>query len=108
PRLYRGAELTEAGEKAAAAFGNASPKDNPRLRCETTSIIFDWAFDGPVNRITQNKDPVVIQYGQLGFTRTVHMNTDKHPAAIKPSRAGHSIGRWENDVLIVDTVGFAP
>ena len=78
------------------------------MRCETTSIIFDWAFDGPVNRITQNKDTIVIQYGQLGFTRTVHMNMATHPAAIKPSRAGHSIGRWENDVLIVDTVGFAP
>ena len=78
------------------------------MRCETTSIIFDWTFDGPVNRITQNKDTIVLQYGQMGFTRTVHMNVDKHPAAIKPSRGGHSIGRWENDVLIVDTVGFAP
>ncbi|HUO69096.1 MAG TPA: hypothetical protein VMV37_16260, partial [Gammaproteobacteria bacterium] len=26
----------------------------------------------------------------------------------EPSRAGHSTGRWENDVLVVDTVGFAP
>ena len=78
------------------------------MRCETTSVIFDWAFDGPVNRITQNKDTIVLQYGQLGFTRTVHMNQSRHPAALKPSRAGHSIGRWEGDVLIVDTVGFAP
>ena len=78
------------------------------MRCETTSIVFDWAFDGPVNRITQNKDTVVIQYGQLGLTRTVHMNLKTHPARVTPSRAGHSIGRWENDVLIVDTVGFAP
>jgi len=31
-----------------------------------------------------------------------------HPADIEPSVAGHSIGRWENDVLIVDTVGFKP
>jgi hypothetical protein len=31
-----------------------------------------------------------------------------HPAGVKPTRAGHSIGRWENDVLVVDTVGFAP
>jgi hypothetical protein len=31
-----------------------------------------------------------------------------HPTDIVPSRAGHSIGRWENDVLIVDSVGFAP
>ena len=30
-----------------------------------------------------------------------------HPATSKPSRAGHSIGRWEKDVLVVDTVGFA-
>jgi hypothetical protein len=78
------------------------------MRCETTSVIFDWAFDGPVNRIAQNKDTIVIQYGQLGFTRTVHMNLKAHPAGIKPSRAGHSIGRWENDVLVVDTVGFLP
>jgi len=36
------------------------------------------------------------------------MNQKTHPAGVKPSRAGHSIGRWENDVLVVDTVGFAP
>jgi hypothetical protein len=77
------------------------------MRCETTSIIFDWTFDGPVNRITQNGDTITLQYGQLGFTRTIHMNTE-HPASIEPSRAGHSIGRWENDVLVVDTVGFLP
>ena len=33
---------------------------------------------------------------------------DEHPGDVEPSRAGHSIGRWENDVLVVDTVGFAP
>jgi hypothetical protein len=108
PRLYQGAELTEAGEKAAAGFATFAPRDNPRMRCETTSVIFDWTFDGPVNRITQTNDTIVMQYGQFGFTRTVHMNPAKHPATIKPSRAGHSIGRWQDDVLIVDTVGFAP
>jgi hypothetical protein len=108
PQRYRGAELTELGQKAATNFGTFSVKDNPRMRCETTSIIFDWTFDGPVNRITQNNETIVLQYGQMGFTRTIHMNAAKHPATLKPSRAGHSIGRWENDVLVVDTVGFAP
>ena len=42
---YGGTELTEAGEKAAADFKR---EDNPRFRCETTSIVFDWTFDGPV------------------------------------------------------------
>jgi len=108
PRVVQGAELTEAGEKGAERFSVLFSKDNPRMRCETTSILFDWTFDGPVNRITQNRDTIVLQYGQLGFTRTIQMKQATHPAAIKPSRAGHSIGRWENDVLIVDTVGFAP
>jgi len=36
------------------------------------------------------------------------MNMKQHPVSIKPTRAGHSIGRWEGDVLVVDTVGFMP
>jgi len=99
--------FTEAGKKAADAFHNFSP-ENPRMRCETTSILFDWTFDGPVNRITQNADTITLQYGQLGFTRTIHMNVKEHPANVERTRAGHSIGRWDNDVLVVDTVGFAP
>ena len=27
---------------------------------------------------------------------------------MKPSRAGHSIGRWEGDTLVVDTAAFLP
>jgi hypothetical protein len=60
-----------------------------------------------VNRITQSGDTITLQYGQLGFTRTIHMNA-AHPATIEPTRGGHSTGKWENDVLVVDTVGFAP
>ena len=36
------------------------------------------------------------------------MNATEHPSTVEPSRAGHSIGRWEGDVLVVDTIGFAP
>src|SRR5690606_38282484 len=50
---------------------------------------------------------IVIEYGR-GLTRTIHLNVDSHPADIEPSRAGHSIGRWEGDTLVVDTVGFLP
>jgi hypothetical protein len=105
PRLYGGTELTEAGEKAAAEFKR---DDNPRFHCETTSIVFDWTFDGPVDRITQNKDTIVMEYGQFGLKRTIYMNLKQHPANIKLTRAGHSIGHWEGDTLVVDTVGFLP
>jgi hypothetical protein len=104
----RGADLTELGLREAEAFGTYEPEDNPRMRCETTSIIFDWTFDGPVNRITQQEDTILVQYGQHGFTRHISMNMDEHPRELTPTRGGHSIGRWEGDVLVVDTVGFAP
>jgi hypothetical protein len=105
-RGYGGTQLTERGEKESTGLNGQT--DNPRFKCETTSIIFDWTFDGPVNRITQNKDTIVIQYGQLNLKRTVYMNMQKHPPNVKPTRAGHSIGRWDGDTLVVDTVGFLP
>ena len=104
----REANLTERGREAAEAFQTYTPADNPRMRCETTSILFDWTFDGAVNRITQRGNTITLEYGQFGFTRTIHLDQDAHPADIEPSRAGHSIGRWDGDVLVVDTVGFAP
>ena len=100
--------FTARGQAEADAFAMWSPEDNPRLRCRPTSIIFDWVFDGAVNRITQEADRIVINYGLYSFERVVHMNMDEHPDDIVPSYAGHSIGRWEGDTLIVDTIGFAP
>ena len=105
PRLYGGTELTDAGTKAAADFKR---EDTPRFHCESTSILFDWTFDGPVDRITQNKDTIVLEYGQFGLKRTVYLNAKEHPAHVKATRAGHSIGHWEGDALVVDTVGFLP
>jgi hypothetical protein len=99
--------LTEAGRAAAEGF-DPSSADNPRLRCEPTNILFDWGFETFTNRITQDENAIRIQYGAPGIDRTIHLNETEHPADIKPSITGHSIGRFENDVLIVDTVGFKP
>jgi hypothetical protein len=99
---------TELGRAAAEAFRMWSPEDNPRLRCEPTSILFDWTFDGAVNRITQAGDRIVVNYGLYSFERVIHMNLDAHPGELEPSYAGHSIGRWDGDVLVVDTIGFEP
>ena len=99
--------LTDAGRRAAEGFDPSSP-DNPRLRCEPTNILFDWGFETFTNRITQDENVIRIQYGAPGIDRTVHLNETEHPANVEQSVAGHSIGRWENDVLVVDTVGFKP
>jgi Family of unknown function (DUF6152) len=98
---------TPAGQAASDELRARPPEDSPRARCEITSILFDWVFDGPINRITKATDAITLEYGR-GLTRTIHMNMTSHPASITPSRAGHSIGRWDGDTLVVDTVGFTP
>lgn len=99
--------LTEAGAQAIEGFDGAST-DNPRLRCEATNILFDWSFEADINRIEQSEDEIKLLYGSMGIERTIHLDMTEHPDDIEPSLAGHSIGRWEDDVLIVDTVGFEP
>jgi hypothetical protein len=99
--------LTEAGEAAIAGL-DFSTGDNPRLACEPTNIIFDWYFEMDVNRIVQEQDTIRMRYGSMGIERTIHLGMTEHPADIEPSISGHSIGHWEGDVLVVDTVGFTP
>jgi hypothetical protein len=38
--------------------------------------------------------------------RTVYMDGRSHPANLMPSYYGHSIGWWEADTLVIDTVGY--
>jgi hypothetical protein len=99
--------FTPAGQAAADALRVRPPDQNERSRCEITSILFDWVFDGPINRIAQSKNEITVEYGR-GIARTIHVNMASHPAGTAPSRAGHSIGRWDGDTLVVDTVGFSP
>jgi hypothetical protein len=40
--------------------------------------------------------------------RVVHLDQLEHPADLAPSVQGHSIGRWEGETLVIDTVGFVP
>ena len=97
--------LTDAGQAAIAGFDGSST-DNPRLRCETTNIMWDWSFDNPVNRIEQTENEIRLIYGTMIFERIIHLDEADFPDVIEPSRSGYSIGRWENDELIVYTKGF--
>jgi hypothetical protein len=38
--------------------------------------------------------------------RRVHLDQPEHPARPFPQRNGHSIGRWDGDTLVVDTVAI--
>jgi len=100
---FGGGNLTEAGQAAMAA---RPAQDRYAMSCVFTSIISEWGGE-PINRVTQRGDTITIQYGRRGVERTIDMTLDAHPDAIEPTLTGHSIGRWEDDTLVVDTVGFS-
>ncbi len=82
--------------------------DAPRMRCEFTSIIFDWDFDGPINQIVQTEHRVIIRYGRHGVTRIIHLDQTDIPMNIEPTRTGYSLGHWEGDTLVVNSTNFLP
>jgi hypothetical protein len=99
-------EETPAGALAAKNYDQ--PFDDPAIKCDPANILFGWVHDRHVNDIIQNDDEITMKYGYMDFVRNVHMNMSEHPKKITPSRGGHSIGKWDGDVLVVDTVGFSP
>ena len=92
----------------AAAVADYQWEDNPRFDCMAVNIFDDWTFDQHVNRIVQEDDRITLMYGFMDIVRVIRLDMDEHPADIEPSRAGHSIGRWEGDELVVETTGFVP
>src|SRR5690606_12351319 len=100
-----GANLTEAGE---AALDAMEVRDRYAMSCVFTSIVTEWSGDSgeDVDRIVQRGDTITIQYGGLGVEETISRNRSEHRAGSEPSVTGHSIGRWEVDTLIVDTIGI--
>ena len=80
--------------------------DNPVIRCESGNIITDWYRQQHVNEIEQQDDRVMLRYGYLDLERTIHLDAAEHPDEITPTIEGHSIGWWEDETLVVDTVGF--
>jgi hypothetical protein len=62
-----------------------------------------------MREIEIGEDEIVIHFDNTGdhVLRTIHMGAE-HPADVQPSRHGHSIGRWEGDTLVIDTIAFDP
>jgi hypothetical protein len=62
-----------------------------------------------LREITIGEDEVLMHFENTGdnVVRTIHMGAE-HPADVQPTRQGHSIGWWEGDTLVIDTIAFEP
>jgi hypothetical protein len=61
---------------------------------------------GPPGRIVQTPSEIVIIDGGFNPPREIYPDGRALPKDFYPSWMGHSVGHWEGDTLVVDTVGF--
>ena len=77
---------------------------DPEVNCLPTGVPrmapYPW-------RIVMTPERVFFLFeGNVHSYRQIFMDGRKHPVYLDPSWYGHSIGHWEGDTLVVDTVGF--
>jgi hypothetical protein len=99
-----------------AQFNAAKPSQGPHgvKLSETNDRVYKCAPPGmpyiyiqlfPV-QIVQTPAEVIELFEYDHIVRHIYIDGRKHPADLTPSYNGHSIGHWEGDTLVVDTVGL--
>jgi Carboxypeptidase regulatory-like domain len=91
---------------AAEAKKRASrPGDDPRALCLPTGVARMHALD--LAKFIQTPDLLVVLVElSVPGARQIFLDGRPHPPNVQPTWLGHSVGRWENDTLVVDTIGF--
>ena len=78
-------------------------KDSPSLFC-LPPFIFP---DGPlIYKVVQTPALLITLFENVPNYRQVYLDGRTHPKDPNPSWLGHSIGTWQRDTLVIDTVGF--
>ena len=57
-------------------------------------------------QILQTADQVIIRHELMDAVRVIHLDGRPHPGPNVRWLAGHSVGRWEGQTLVVDTANF--
>ena len=74
----------------------------PSNQCWTGGVPYVfWDF---LMQMFQEPDQITMIYRHGNEVRHVYMN-QSHPAQVTPSWYGHSVGHYEGDTLVIDTVG---
>jgi hypothetical protein len=80
----------------------------PHTRCKPSGGPRQWLtpYGAEFLELPEAKVAYIFDIGGPHTYRTIYMDGRKHPETLTPSYYGHSIGSWEGDTLVVDTVGF--
>ena len=89
-------------ERAASSFRN-----HPHTECLAGDAPMPFGGGLPfLIKIVQKPKLTIILLEDLPGYRQIFVDGRAHPDEPNPSWVGHSVGRWEGDVLVVDTVGY--
>jgi hypothetical protein len=107
-RLPKDAPFTKEGKALVDTFKaqHEPTKDDPGLFCIPAGMpsIALGGADYPVEIIeTPQQTTILMELHQQ--VRRIFVN-GTHPAEVFPQRNGHSVGHWESNVFVVDTVGI--
>ena len=76
---------------------------NPSNQCQPSPMPFIYKLQSM--QMMQKPDSITMLYGGYNNeVRQVRLNA-KHPSPLKPSWYGDSVGHYEGDTLVIDTVG---
>ena len=80
----------------------------PHTRCKPsgTARQFITPYGVEIVELPDVKRVFIFDIGGPHTYRTIYTDGRSHPRPLDPSYYGHSIGRWDGDTLIVDTIGF--
>ena len=96
--------------KAAQASYNALASMNPESTCvgrpTPAALVSSGLYLMEID-LTQQAKVVTIRSEAFNEVRSVYMDGRTHPSPDQRFAAGHSIGRWDGDTLVVDTANFA-
>jgi hypothetical protein len=85
-------------------------RDSPHARCKPDAgpREIGTAYGFEMVEFPETQRVLIFDIGGPQTYRTIHMDGRSHPSRrdLTPSYLGHSVGRWEGDTLVVDTVGF--
>ena len=85
---------------------NGDPRhDEPRAMCLPAGFPSGMLYILPI-QIVQNPNYVVIIPELQRAARIIPTDGRAHRTGIEPSYYGDSVGRWEGDTLVIDTVNF--
>jgi len=98
-------QLTPAAEALLKKRGRGGSEELPSTYCLPLGIPLSTLLS-EVHKIVQTPGLIVIMHELDGLNRQIYTDGRKLPPDPNPSWLGSSVGKWEGDALIVDTVGF--